>query len=469
MTDGRMTDGQINGLSGLVLCLCLLLPLPTAQKPASSSRSAPVDVNKLTALKVTGTTRYTDKEILAATGLEFGQNSADGDFKEAVQLLGNSGMFSNVAYSFSSKGGAGVKLELQLEDIDKSKLVPAHFENFVWFTDNELLESLQSRVPLFKGLLPLGGNLSDHVSEALQAILTEKHLPGRVQCLGEAHDQNGGPLIGVACRVEEVSILIHGFEFPGATPEQSALLTTAARRAIGGNYARSNLAAVTKFDLLPVYLKLGYLKTEFGPSDARLFAQPAAQPVAQPAPQPAPAPDAQGSADIQVDAILPVTPGKVYSASGVDWKGNSAIPTSELAPLLHLPVGQPADAVRLLADVAGVDKLYRSRGYMAVQIKPEAHFDDEKGTVLYDVNIVEGDLYLMGELDIEGLDTQAKARMMDAWTLRQGQPYNADYLKKYLNDTGRLLPRGVRWATTIHETPDAKDKTVDVEIHFKQQ
>jgi len=85
------------------------------------------------------------------------------------------------------------------------------------------------------------------------------------------------------------------------------------------------------------------------------------------------------------------------------------------------------------------------------------------------VNIVEGDLYRMGELDIEGLDTQAKARMMEAWTLRPGQPYNADYLRNYLRDTGRLLPRGVQWATTVHETPDAKDKTVDVDIHFKQQ
>jgi outer membrane protein assembly factor BamA len=455
-----MTNDQ-NRVSSLMLSLCLLSSLPVATAQKQHAKSAPVANNKLTALKVTGTTRYTDKEILAATGLAFGQNAADGDFKEAVQLLGNSGMFSNAVYSFSSKGSSGVKLELQLEDVDQSKLVPAHFDNFVWFTDSELLTALQNRVPLFKGLLPLTGNLSDHVSEALQAILTEKHLPGRVECQGEAHEQNGGPPAGVACRVEEVSILIHGFEFPGATPEQSALLTTAARRAIGGNYSRLNLAAMIKSDLLPVYLKLGYLKAVFAPSDARLVTQPASLPAA--------APDVQAPSEIEVDAILPVTPGKMYAASGVEWRGNSAISTGELAPLLHLPVGQPADAVRLLTDVAGINKLYRSRGYMAVQIKPEAHFDDEKSIVLYNVNIVEGDLYRMGELDIEGLDTQAKARMMEAWTLRPGQPYNADYLRNYLRDTGRLLPRGVQWATTVHETPDAKDKTVDVDIHFKQQ
>ena len=441
--------------------MSLFLPLAAAQKPATNGRSAPVSVNKLSALKVTGTTRYTDKEILAASGLQIGQNAADGDFKEAVQRLGGTGMFSNVAYSYSSKGGAGVKLELQIDDIDQSKLVPAHFENLVWFTDQELLTALQSRVPLFKGSLPLGGNLSDHVSEALQAILTEKHLPGRVECLGEARDQNGGPLIAVACRAEEVSILIHGFEFPGASPEQSALLTTAVQRAIGRNYARSSLAAVVKFDLLPVFLKRGYLKAAFAPSDARVVPQPVT---------PSGAPESPPeSMELQVDAVLPVTPGKVYSASGVDWKGNSAISTGEIAPLLHLPAGQPADAVRLLDDVEAVSKFYRSRGYMTSQIKPEAKFDDEKSTVHYDMNIVEGDLYKMGELDIEGLDTQAKARMEDAWTLRPGQPYNADYLKKYLRDTGPLLPRGVRWGVAVHESPDAGDKTVDVEIRFKQQ
>jgi outer membrane translocation and assembly module TamA len=159
----------------------------------------------------------------------------------------------------------------------------------------------------------------------------------------------------------------------------------------------------------------------------------------------------------------------MYSTSGVDWKGNSAIPTSDLAPLLHLPLGQPADAVRLLDDVRRVGKLYRSRGYMAAQIKPDAQVDDEKSTVHYDLNVVEGDLYKMGELEIAGLDTQAQARMVQAWTLREGQPYNADYLKKYLDDTGQLLPRGVHWDVTVHETPDAKDKTVDVEIRFKQQ
>jgi len=440
----------------LSLSLSLLLSAAAAQKQSAGGKASSVTASKLISLKVTGTTRYTENELLAASGLQIGQNAADGDFKEAVRRLGDSGLFSDVVYSYAS-ANTGTRLELQLADIDKSKLVTVHFENFVWFTDEELGAALQRRVPLFKQLLPIAGNLPEQVSEALQAMLTEKNLPGRVNYLREGEDQSGGPLTAIAYRVEEVGIRIRSVEFPGASPEQTTLLTTAARGLTGAEYLRSTIAAVAKFDLLPVYLQRGYLKAVFGPSDARV------------APQPAPAADAQGSADVQVDAIVPVTAGKVYSTSSVDWKGTSAIATVELAPLLHLPPGQPADAVRLVRDLENVSKHYRSRGYMMVQIKPDAQFDDDKSTVHYDLNIVEGDLYKMGELEIAGLDTQAKARMLAAWTLREGQPYNADYPSKFLDDTRQLVPRGVQWAVSIHETPDAKDKTVDVEIRFKQQ
>src|SRR5260370_9921804 len=200
---------------------------------------------------------------------------------------------------------------MQLADAEQSKLVPAHFENFIWFTDDELRTALQSRVPLFKQLLPVTGNLPDGVSEALQAMLTEKQFPGRVNYLRESKDESGGPLSAIAYRVEEVSIRIRSVEFPGASPEQAALLTTAAHRLMGAEYGRATLAAAAKFDLLPVYLQRGYLKAALGPSDARVV------------PQPSPAAHAHGPAELHADVILPVQTGKMYSTSTVDWKGNS--------------------------------------------------------------------------------------------------------------------------------------------------
>jgi outer membrane protein assembly factor BamA len=425
-----------------------------AQKQRPSGKTGG-DVETLVAIKVSGTTRYTDKEILTATGLQIGQPAAEGDFKEAVQRLGASGMFTDLVYSYTSSGD-GEHLRLELTDVSPDKLVSARFDNFVWFTDQELQDALQSRVPLFKQRIPLGGTLADRVSEALQSLLTEKTLPGRVEFVGQGQDQLGGPLVAITYRVADVNIEIRSLEFPGSSPEYGELLTTAARRLIGARYSRAALAAVAQYDLLPVYRQRGFLKASFGPASARVGASPTSA-------------GSTNSADLSVDAVVPVVPGSMYQSSGVHWQGNSAIGETEIARLLHLAVGRPVDAVRLERDLENVIRLYHSRGYVTAQVQPEAQFDDDKHSVAYQVKVIEGELYTMGELEITGLDTQATAQMRGAWKLRQGQPYNADYLKKFLNDARQFIPRGGQWAISTHETPDAKDRTVDVEVHFKQQ
>ena len=423
----------------------------STQKPAGNRKASSTAAYRLVAIKVTGTQLYSEKEILPASGLQLGQSAGEGDFKEAAQRLGDTGLFSDVLYSYSYSD-AGTKLEFQLSDVQKSKLIPAEFENFVWFTDAELLNELQKQVPLYKGLVPPAGTLPDRISDALQAMLGENHLPGHVDYLRQGKP-DGGDLTKIAYRVTDVEIRIRGFEFPGASPEQAALLTKAARKLLHADYSRSSLAVVAPLDLLPVYLERGYLKAAFGASSARVVKEPSS--------------GEHDPSEVEVDAILPVTPGKVYTASEVVWKGNSAVKVEELQQLIHMPAGEPANAVRLMNNLGDVRKLYRSRGYMAAQVTPDPTINDENNTVHYDLNVVEGDQYKMGELEIAGLDTGATAHLQSAWTLHEGDPYNADYAKKFLEETNRLVPTGVPWAISIHEAVNAKDKTVDVTIRFQ--
>ena len=430
----------------LLLALSLFLsPAASAQKPQKSNRSTPASAYKLIAVNVTGSERYTEKEILPATGLQLGQNVGEEDFKSAVQRLGETGLFADIAYSYNYSS-AGTKLEFQLTDAPQKNLVTVHFENFVWFTDAELLAELQRRIPLFKQALPVAGALPDRVSEALQVILQDKHLPGHVDYLRQGK-QEGGDLTGIAYRVVDVDIRIRDLEFPGAAPEHVPLLKAEGRKLSGADYDRDALAVLARLDLLPVYLQRGYLKAEFAQSDARVVAP-------------------SSSDEIQVDAILPVTPGKVYSTSEVLWKGNAAIATPQLQSLIHLPPAQPANAVRLASDLEEISKLYRNQGYMMAHVTPVPTMDEEKSTVHYDLNAVEGDQFKMGELEIIGLDAQETPRMQEAWTLAGGQPYNASYAKTFLDKTFRNLPGRAHWSASVHESVNAMDKTVDVTIRF---
>ena len=128
-----------------------------------------------------------------------------------TQQLGETGAFSNVAYTFQFSP-EGMKLELQVTDSDR--FVPARFENFVWLSEKELLEKLQASVPLFQGQLPVTGKLIDDVSDVLQTLAIEHKLKGRVDFLrlGPAD----GPIEAFEFSITGEDIRIRQIEFPGA-------------------------------------------------------------------------------------------------------------------------------------------------------------------------------------------------------------------------------------------------------------
>ena len=427
-----------------VLASCLFWTVTAQAQKTVAGKAAPVLAYKLIEVKISGSQRYTEKEIVPASGLVLGQNVVEADFKEAARRLGNTGLFTDVAYSFSYSS-AGTKLELQLGDTPESNLVPAHFENFVWFTDEELLASVRRQVPLFKLLIPVSGTMSDNVEQALQSLIDEKRIPARVDYLREAPEK-GGALIGISYRVEALEIRIRNVEFPGATPGLLPGLQAAARKLTGAAYMRSPLAQVASIEFLPVCLQRGYLKASFAESQARVVSQ------------------AEG--EVEVDAILSLTPGKVYATSAVEWKRNTVFPAGDLQNLISLPVGQPANAVQLASDLEKVARLYHTKGYMAAHVSPEANLDDEHSTVRYGLTVFEGDQYKMGDFEITGLDSQAKARLAAAWKLHEGDPYDSDYPKRFLNENSRILQATLQWEVGYHEAVNEKDKTVDVTIRF---
>ena len=69
----------------------------------------------------------------------------DEEFRKAARQLGESGAFNDIAYSLLYSS-AGTRLVFQVTDADK--FVPVHFNDFVWFTDQELLQKVHERAPL---------------------------------------------------------------------------------------------------------------------------------------------------------------------------------------------------------------------------------------------------------------------------------------------------------------------------------
>jgi outer membrane protein insertion porin family len=418
-------------------CLSVL-----AQTPRKlGAKDLPPSAFKLISIKTTGTKRYKAEEVIAASGLQIGQTVSEDDFKKAARVLGETGAFGDVLYSFEYSAD-GTKLELQVQDAER--FVPVRFDNLVWFSDRELLEQLHAQVPLFQGQLPEAGDLADQVSNGLQALLITHNLQGRADYLRVAHED--GPIEAFVFTVTGPQIHIRNIAFAGATVAELPLLESAARKLQGADFSRSILRTQEDKNFLPLYLERGYLKASFGDVQAK---------VVENSPQ-----------ETAVDVTFSVDPGHQYKLAALDLNGNKTFPASTLRPLLRVRLDEPANAVQLDADIESMKKLYGTRGYMAASIQAEPEMDDTSSTVKYLLNIQEGDVYSMGDLEIRGLDARTTARMEEDWKLRGGDTYDSSYAKRFLEREDKEISVLSDWTVSVRESLNPQDRTVDVTLRF---
>lgn len=433
--------------------LLLLLFLSGASRTPGEAQSnqIPEAARKLIAVNITGTRRYaeTQDRVVAASGLQIGTIAVEDDFKKAARHLGDSGAFADIGYSYSYSG-AGTKLEFRLADADK--FLPAHFKDFVWFSDDELRRRLEAHVPLFNGELPVSGRMAEEVSDVLQAMLVELGVPGIVRY--DKFSPEGGPAAAFNYHVDDVLIRIRNFEFTGAGGKELPQLESAGQRLADRQYSRERINTFIERQLLPIFRARGYLKAAFGAPVPKVVKEPPVEGSDEPRNQSI------------VDVTLPVVPGRQYNLTGVEWSGNKEFPAETLQPMLRAKPGQPANTVQLADDLASVRTLYGSKGYMNVSLTTEGRFDEAAGTVVLHVDVKEDTVYHMGELEFRGLDNSLTAKLRAVWKLRPGDVYDATYLKDYLPQANRLLPASLDWEPVVHVTANVREKTVDVDVLY---
>lgn len=413
----------------------------TLSVATQGQKSAKAKLNyKLLSIHVKGASQLKEDDIVSASGLKLGQSAGENDFKQAMQKLGSTGMFTDLTYSYRYSSD-GCDLDLQITE--NTELLPVIFDNFVWFSDEDLITQLHSRLPLFDGRLPVSGDLADQVTDSLNAILDQRKILGKAGYFRGAKEN--GPINSYLYKVNLHPVVVRNVDFPGAAVEELPALQAAAKSLVGQEYLRTKMLPQEKFSLLPVYLARGYLKASFSSTLTKIV---------------------EDGPRTVVDVSFPVTPGMQYKLSGIQWQGNTIVPVDKLQELIHLKPGEPANAVQLSNDLDAAKKLYGSKGYLFARVDPVPTTDDAQSSVSYQLNVSEGDLYRMGDLELDGLDADASQKMVAQWQMKRGDPYDNTYLRRFFSimyrDVGLRRPYNV----IPKESVNPQDKTVSVALHF---
>ena len=405
--------------------------------------------SKIAAIAVTGTRKFTADQIASACGLKTGDVVSTEQIQAAADHLAALGLFSAVNYRFSSKGDA-ISLEFQVQE---APTVPLWFDNFPWFTDDEIAAAIRQQVGLFTGESPESGTMVEEIADVLDKLLGSRHIKG------ELTHQLVAPPVGegliLQFRVDEPSLRIQSVQFGDRLATDSERLKDRVSDIKGQPYSRFAIEVFENEQVRPLYASNGYLRAKIGPPQAHSTGNPG-DPAAS-----------------NIEVLIPVSPGPLYSWNGASWKGNTAIASANLDAAVRIKTGEVADGMKIELLWRDLQSEYGKRGYLDANFDAQPDFDDTTHRVSYHVNIVEGPPYRMGEMVVTGLSPDGEQQLRRAWQLAPGQVFDNAYFEKLLGMLAKPR-REIFGELPIHYTqcghflrPDTNRHTVDVLLDFK--
>src|SRR5712692_435458 len=416
-----------------------------AQAPPAPS-STPQGSGPVAAVKASGSKRFAEADVVKASGLAPGDVVTRDDIQAAADRLSGLGWFKNLQYRFKS-GPEGVTIEFTLED---APTVRAYFDNFPWFSEEQIAQALRGALGLFDGTAPQAGTALDEMKQALEKLAASRGIRGEVEINLLAAPGEGGMV--QQSRLAGPPVTVSSLDFSDPSLRDNNRLRDRIADIVGKPYSRFAIEMFAFEQVRPIYLTRGNLRVRFGIPETQFSGDPRK-----------PMPDS-------VMVRLPVEAGPAYRWGGVAWSGISVFDASSLDRLAGLNPGDPADGNKIQAAWDAVTREYGRRGYIEMKMDPQDTYDEAAHKVSYRVAIVEGPQYRVGQIVITGLSLAAERQSQAPWRLPRGEVIDQQCFDDFLA-TGIKKPfenTPVHFETIGHLLRTNREtKLVDVMLDFQ--
>jgi len=403
-------------------------------------------------IQAEGLKQLSIEEVVATSGLRNGTPFSLAALDAAAQRLVDSGLFDKVGYRTTTRGN---QIIIIFQLVEKSNgQSPVVFDNFVWFTNEELTAAVKREVPSFNGTASDAGHMTDDIKRALQNLLNEHHIAGKVEYSPEQLGINSSKQEHVFS-VSGAPIPICSLHFPGAKNVSEDELISSSKQLTDESYSFKAAVAYSQYTLFPIYRSVGQLRAKFSPPIVKVD----------------PSPKCKGG----IDLTIPVEEGPIYLWDKSEWTGNKVMTPAELDAALAMKSGEVANGSKIDRGLHEVSVRYGHTGHLDVSLQPTPHFDDAASRVAYKIEISEGPQYRMGTFTVKGLPDAEAVSLQQKWKLKTGDVLDTSYSDQYFRkDGGEELQKIIRARVARGQSPPEitfdthrQTLTADVVLEFK--
>ena len=430
---------RIRGAMRSFLLLCLLATFSVDTHTQATGQPAQASM-ELGDLQVTGARRYSVEEIKKVSALEIGKPASIPHLDAAAERMAVTGLFKKVSYRYVTEGG---RLIVTFEIEEAEWTVPVVFDNFVWFTDAQVVAAVRDVLPSFDGTAPATAGIPERITQALQQLLASNHLQGRVDFLPQAVLNKG--VEGYLFRVVDPGPTICALRFEGASAISESDLGAALKTSVGSHYSRTFLVNASKGTLVDAYRRQGFWGAAF---DEPVTALDAGR-------------DCSG-----VTVTLHVNEGEPYAYAGAVWTGNAALASPDLDALLGIKAGEVAALSKLDDALRRIGRAYARQGYLVQRTTYTPRLDDSNRQVSFDMRVTEGPQFRLGAVDFVNLAPNDAAALRKVWRIGPGEVYDSSYPDQFTKEeVVPRIPRGAELPRTETDL-DIKKGIVNVRLVF---
>ena len=363
---------------------------------------------KIAKIEFEGLNRLSLEDMISTTELKVGQQFELSALDAAAQRLVDSGYFKNVAYrTRPNRDQITITFVVEESKLTTSRVI---FDNFIWFSDTELIGAVRREVPSFSGTAPDNGDTVERITKALQRFLHEHQIEATVTYMA-SQDTPGSVSQEHVFSVTGVPMPICTLHFPGASNISETKLIESSKSLIGNDYSNKFVSLFSLNTLFTLYKEVGQLKAAFSPPLAK--------------------PEETATCKSGVDLTIPVDEGLVYKWDKAEWSGTTALTVQELNALLGMQSGQPANGVKVDKASKEIQKAYGRKGFLMAAIRRTPTFDDGAQTVKYQMDVREGPQFRMGRFVTKGFPEPVDKALRERWGLKTGDVFDSGYSMEF--------------------------------------